>query len=612
MEAQACGRIGLRVLGLGRGSWLKVLGWGLLHVRWQAGGTLAKANGSSWRLIGSVVLVLLVDDALVGTFVSFTAVDDAYTETVVSCTTRDNRENIIYLSLKIDAREEISEEEEELMEEMKEEKGESKDDHGHDGTRIKVVDGDFHQDRPIIVQVQSKEDDEVVESVQENIKPEESSILQMEMNCMKEENRVLRKVVEKTVKDYHDLQIKFASVLQQSNHEKDTLIPFLALQPNSSPSALNILLDGGNYMKPSTHESTHAGENHELGLLLRLQTGSSSSDPEQQHKNNKEEEMGNKQEDLKSFDNKLKRTNDHHQLGGIASYAISGNSPNKKPRVSVRARCQAATMNDGCQWRKYGQKIAKGNPCPRAYYRCTVAPGCPVRKQVQRCLEDMSILITTYEGTHNHPLPVGATAMASTTSSSYMLVDSNNPYSSHHASTSNYSHILINPMSQYNSNIRTLNPNNDPSKGIVLDLTNNNTPQFPLPTPLSHSLSSDRHHQPANNFSWNIPSEFPTYTQNHIKVSSATRGGLNDGFQVGETVKSRTENMTTAIVSDPKFRVAVAAAITSLIDKESHITTKPIGSSSTSFEHPKDGDSTSDNWVLETLSTNAKAIGQTP
>ncbi|XVF21649.1 hypothetical protein REPUB_Repub12eG0108900 [Reevesia pubescens] len=58
---------------------------------------------------------------------------------------------------------------------------------------------------------------------------------------------------------------------------------------------------------------------------------------------------------------------------------------------------------DDYSWRKYGQKPIKGSPHPRGYYKCSSMRGCPARKHVERCLEEPSMLIVTYESEHNHP-----------------------------------------------------------------------------------------------------------------------------------------------------------------------------------------------------------------
>ncbi|XP_042499894.1 probable WRKY transcription factor 9 [Macadamia integrifolia] len=74
-----------------------------------------------------------------------------------------------------------------------------------------------------VLAVSQEEDVSQDKSLQENLNPEELCSLQMEMNRMKEENKVLRKVVEQTMKDYYELQMKF-SVFQQNDPKKDPQI----------------------------------------------------------------------------------------------------------------------------------------------------------------------------------------------------------------------------------------------------------------------------------------------------------------------------------------------------------------------------------------------------
>ncbi|CAF2096625.1 hypothetical protein HID58_091539 [Brassica napus] len=76
----------------------------------------------------------------------------------------------------------------------------------------------------------------------------------------------------------------------------------------------------------------------------------------------------------------------------------------KEPRVVVQTISEIDVLLDGFRWRKYGQKVVKGNTNPRSYYKCTYQ-GCGVRKQVERSAEDERAVLTTYEGRHNHDVP---------------------------------------------------------------------------------------------------------------------------------------------------------------------------------------------------------------
>ncbi|KAG8367589.1 hypothetical protein BUALT_Bualt16G0087800 [Buddleja alternifolia] len=90
-----------------------------------------------------------------------------------------------------------------------------------------------------------------------------------------------------------------------------------------------------------------------------------------------------------------------NSTGEVGSLPKTG----KKPKFVVHAAGDVGISGDGYRWRKYGQKMVKGNPHPRNYYRCTSA-GCPVRKHIEKAVDNTSAVVITYKGVHDHDTPV--------------------------------------------------------------------------------------------------------------------------------------------------------------------------------------------------------------
>ncbi|KAK4394430.1 WRKY transcription factor 72A [Sesamum angolense] len=367
-----------------------------------------------------------------------------------------------------------------------------------------------------------------------------------EMDEVMEENQRLKMYLDQILKDYRTLQRQYRDVIQQEakkapnidsthrDHDTDGPDQLFALSLGISSSSSDRVKDEPR--KTLMNEDALEGGDKEGTLTLGLDCKFEAPKklPTEPSPNPSPE---NSLEDAKEEAGETWPPKTMKNVRDGGDDEISQQNPAKRARVSVRVRCDTPTMNDGCQWRKYGQKIAKGNPCPRAYYRCTVAPSCPVRKQVQRCAEDMSILITTYEGTHNHPLPISATAMASTTSAAASMLLSG-------SSTSGTGLNSSSPITATTGSLNGLNfymSDNSRSKPFYLPNSSiSSSPSFPTITlDLTSSSSSSSSHLSAR------LGNFPPSQQSLAP----------------DTIAAATK----AITSDPSFQSALAAALTSII-----------------------------------------------